>query len=152
VPSSEHVAWHALTVTEDAEELQSDPARGLTEVEATRRLAQSGPNRLAEPRGRSSLVILHAQFRHLIVLFLITAAAIAFALGENIEAVAIRIVIVLNAATGFMTEWKAEQALAALQKHSVSVAQVIRDGDERRIPAADLVPGDLVGHLRWAWP
>ena len=50
----------------------------------------------------------------------------------------------LNAAIGFLTEWKAEQALAALQKQSVPVAHVVRDGIERQVPAADLVPGDLV--------
>jgi Ca2+-transporting ATPase len=89
-------------------------------------------------------VILRAQFQNLIVLLLLAAAAIAFALGENVEAVAILIVIVLNAAIGFLTEWKAERALAALQKQSVPVAHVVRDGIERQIPAAELVPGDLV--------
>ena len=64
--------------------------------------------------------------------------------GENIEAVAILIVIVLNAVIGFLTEWKAEQALAALRKQTVPVAHVLRDGAERQIPAAELVPGDVV--------
>ena len=65
-------------------------------------------------------------------------------LGEHIEAVAILVVIVLNAAIGFLTEWKAEQALAALRKQTVPVAHVVRDGAEDEIPAAELVPGDLV--------
>ena len=50
----------------------------------------------------------------------------------------------LNAAIGFLTEWKAEQALAALRKQSVPVAHVVRDGVERQVPAAELVAGDLV--------
>ena len=54
------------------------------------------------------------------------------------------VVIVLNAGIGFFTEWKAEQALSALQKQSVRVAHVIREGAESEIPAAELVPGDLV--------
>ena len=141
---SENVAWHTLAVTAAAVRLGSDPARGLTEAEASRRLEQFGLNRLTELHGRSALAILRAQFQNLIVLLLLTAAAIAFALGENVEAVAILIVIVLNAAIGFLTEWKAEQALAALQKQSVPVAHVVRDGIERQVPAADLVPGDLV--------
>ncbi|HMB07413.1 MAG TPA: cation-translocating P-type ATPase [Isosphaeraceae bacterium] len=141
---SENVTWHTLAVTAAAVRLGSDPARGLSEAEASGRLAQSGPNRLAELRGRSALVILRAQFQNLIVLLLLAAAAIAFALGENVEAVAILIVIVLNAAIGFLTEWKAERALAVLQKQSVPVAHVVRDGIERQIPAAELVPGDRV--------
>src|SRR5262245_13122609 len=141
---AETAAWHTLAVTEAAERLRTDPARGLTEAEATGRLARSGPNRLAELRGRSALIILQAQFQNLIVLLLLAAAVIAFALGENVEAVAILIVIVLNAVIGFLTEWKAEQALAALQKQSVPVAHVVRVGRERQVPAAELVPGDLV--------
>ncbi len=75
---------------------------------------------------------------------LVAATVIAFALGENIESVAILVVIVFNAAIGFFTEWKAEQALSALQKQSVRLAHVIRDGAESEIPADDLVPGDLI--------
>ena len=93
---------------------------------------------------RSALAILFAQFQSLIVVLLVAATVIAFALGENIEAVAILIVIVLNAGIGFFTEWKAEQALSALQKQSVRVAHVIREGGESEIPAAELVPGDLI--------
>ena len=85
-----------------------------------------------------------AQFRSLIVALLVAATVIAFAMGDYIEAVAILVVIVINAAIGFFTEWKAEQALSALQKQSVRVAHVIRDGAESEIPAAELVPGDLV--------
>jgi Ca2+-transporting ATPase len=141
---SDIVAWHALTVTEVAEKLQSDPVQGLTEAEALRRRAEFGPNRLEELRGRSALAIFGAQFKNLIVVLLLAAAAIAFALGENVEGIAILIVIVLNSAIGFLTEWKAGKALAALQKQSVAVAHVVRDGIERQIPAAELVPGDLV--------
>ncbi len=64
--------------------------------------------------------------------------------ANTIEAVAILVVIVLNAGIGFLTEWKAEQALSALQKQTVRVAHVIREGAESEIPAAELVPGDLV--------
>src|SRR5262245_26996914 len=142
--SADVVRWHTITVEEAAEKLRTDLARGLNEDEAGRRRAQFGPNRLTELRGRSPLVILRAQFQNLIVLLLLVAAVIAFALGENIEAVAILIVIVLNAAIGFLTEWKAERALAALKKEFVPVAHVVRDGMERQVAAADLVPGDLV--------
>ena len=142
--SSENVVWHTLFTGEVAERLRSDSVLGLAQCEAHRRLVEFGANRLAAPNGRSALDILRSQFQNLIVLLLIAAASIAFALGENVEGSAILVVIVLNAIIGFLTEWKAEHALAALQKQSVSVAHVIRDGAELQIPAADLVPGDLV--------
>ena len=78
------------------------------------------------------------------VALLVAATAIAFAMGEMLEAVAILVVIVLNAGIGFFTEWKAARALSALQKQSVRVAHVIRDGTENEIPAVELVPGDLI--------
>lgn len=137
-------AWHTLSLDEACERLRSHASRGLTQSEATRRLERFGPNTLSPPRQRSTLSIFLVQFQSLIVVLLVVATAIAFALGESVEAVAILVVIILNAAIGFFTEWKAEQALAALQKQSVRMAQAIRDGAEREIAAAELVPGDLI--------
>jgi len=90
------------------------------------------------------LSILLAQFRSLIVALLVAATVIAVVMGDFVEAGAILVVIVLNAAIGFFTEWKAQRALSALQKQAVPVANVIRDGTENEIPAAELVPGDVV--------
>ncbi len=139
-----HQSWHVLSFEAAKDSLQSDVTRGLTQIEAARRLAQYGPNTLAQAQQRTTLSILLAQFRSLIVALLVAATVIAFVIGENIEGFAILVVIVLNAAIGFFTEWKAEQALSALQKQSVRVAHVIRDGAESEIPAAELVLGDLI--------
>ena len=110
--SSEPVtAWHTLSVDETARRLGADVARGLDDAEAARRYRQYGPNALADIKGRSALSMLVRQFRSLIVALLLAAGGVAFALGEHVEAVAILIVIVLNAVIGFLTEWKAEQAL-----------------------------------------
>lgn len=136
--------WYLRTVAEVVEKLQTDDIHGLTQAEATRRLAQYGPNALPQAQQRPVSAILLAQFRSLIVALLVAATAIAFAMGEHIEATAILVVIVLNAGIGFVTEWKAAQALSALQKQSVRLAHVIRDGAEKQISAAELVPGDLV--------
>ena len=141
---SRSASWHTLPLVEVIARLQADGAIGLTQTEAIRRLAQSGPNTLAPASKRSALFIFLAQFQSLIVALLAAATAIAFAMGENLEAAAILVVVVLNAGIGFFTEWKAEQSLSALQKQSVRVAHVIRDGVESEIPAAELVPGDLV--------
>ncbi len=133
-----------LPVAEAVERQQTDAAQGLTQAEAALRLAQFGSNTLAHAHQRSTLAIFLSQFQSLIVALLVAATAIAFAMGEIIEAVAILVVIVLNAGIGFFTEWKAAQALSALQKQSVQLAHVIRDGAENEIPASELVPGDVI--------
>ncbi len=137
-------AWHTIPLAEAFQRLQSDALHGLTQAEATRRLAQFGPNTLASAKQRSTWATFLAQFQSLIVVLLVAATIIAFALGEPFEAFTILVVIILNAGIGFFTEWKADQALAALQKQAVRVAHVIRDGAVREIPAANLVPGDLI--------
>jgi len=136
--------WHLLPISDAVSRLQADVERGLSQAEATRRLAQYGPNSLSQARARSALSIFLSQFRSLIVVLLVAATVIAFAMGDTLEAAAILIVIVLNAGIGFFTEWKAEEALSALQQQSVRVAHVIRDGAESEIPAAQLVPGDVI--------
>ena len=141
VPSE---TWHTLSSEATTEQLKSDQSNGLTRTEAKTRLAKSGPNTLTQAKQRTTLEILLSQFRSLIVLLLAAATAIAFAMGDNIEAIAILVVIVINAAIGFFTEWKAAHALSALQKQFVSVAHVVRDGKESQIPSAEWVRGDLV--------
>lgn len=136
--------WHMLSCEAVEDRLRSNLARGLTSNEAAQRLAEYGANTLSQARERSALAIFLVQFRSLIVVLLVIATVIAFALGENIEAIAILVVIVLNAGIGFFTEWQAQQALTALQKQTVRHAHVIREGLEREVPAAELVPGDLL--------
>lgn len=141
--------WHTLLAEEVAQALQTDPTSGLTNPEAARRRKQFGPNALVEAKGRSILSILVDQFKSLIVALLVGATVVAFALGENIEAVAVLVVIVLNAAVGFLTEWKAEQALTALQQQAVPTAHVLREVEEHEIPAAELVqPFAISGFTR----
>jgi len=137
-------AWHARSADETATELCTDVGRGLGGADAAERLARHGPNALAQAKQRSALTIVLHQFRSLIVGLLVAASGVALALGDVVEALAILVVIVLNAVIGFVTEWKAAGALAGLRKQSLSVARVLRDGQERQLPAEELVPGDVV--------
>jgi Ca2+-transporting ATPase len=137
-------AWHSLTATEVARQLRTDPERGLDQPEAEARLKVHGPNALRHRHGRSAWLIFLVQFHSLMVGLLVVAALLAFVTGENLEGAAILVVIVLNALFGFLTEWKAESALAALHKQIVPVAHVVRSGEERQIEAEGLVPGDIV--------
>jgi Ca2+-transporting ATPase len=119
-------------------------AAGLTSREAQRRLREVGPNRVAEqgeiPLWRLAL----AQFGSLVVLLLLAAASIAWVLGERTEAIAIFAALLLNAAIGFLSEWRARISLARLRALAVPQANVRRDGAVTRIAAAELVPGDVI--------
>jgi len=127
-----------------ADEFAVDPQVGLSDQEAVRRRKQFGPNALTVAPGRSSLSILVDQFKSLLVVLLMLATLVAFMLGEPIEAVAILVVIVLNATIGFLTEWRADRSLTALQRQTVLTAHVRRAGKDSGLPASELVPGDIV--------
>jgi len=133
---------------EDAERvlvnLGSSADRGLSTAEARLRLAKYGPNVLAEVRGRSPLRMLLAQFTDVMVLVLIGAAIIAGFLGDAGDIAAILAIVALNATLGFVQEYRAERAVAALKAMAAPSARVRRDGDELTVPSADLVPGDIV--------
>ncbi|KAF0247074.1 MAG: Ca2+-transporting [Planctomycetota bacterium] len=137
-------AWHALIAADAAKRLSVVVEKGLEPAEAARRLAEHGPNRLPEAPGRSALGMFAEQFRSLLVAILIAAAILAGAMGEVTDAVAILSIVLLNAIVGFVQESNAANALAALRKMSSPTARVKRGGKTEVIPAADLVPGDVV--------
>lgn len=120
------------------------PHAGLSAQQAKRRQAIYGANRLKEKHKRTGWSILIDQFRNLIVLLLATAAVIAFLFSKNLEGVSIILVILINAAIGFVTEFKAARSMEALKKLSRVTARVRRDGKLIAIPAVELVPGDIV--------
>jgi len=136
--------WHALPASDVESELETDAHAGLAEEEAARRLERDGPNRLPEPGRRSAWAILGAQFTSLIVLFLVAAAAIAFAFGETVEGLAILVVLAINATVGYLTESRAEQAIDALRKQASPTARVLRGGRERTLDAERVVAGDVI--------
>jgi Ca2+-transporting ATPase len=137
-------AWHALPAPEVAERLGTDAQQGLTPDEARRRFLRVGPNRVADQPETPLWRLWIDQFRSLVVLLLLLAAVVAALLGERADALAILAALVLNAAIGFGTEWHARRSLARLRALAVPEALVRRDGRLVRLPAADLVPGDLV--------
>jgi len=103
-----------------------------------------GPNIVGEHPDTPLWRLLVAQFRSLVVLLLLAAAAVAVALGERVEALAILAALLLNAAIGFATEWRARISLAKLRDLAVPQALVRRGGGVVRIPAAGVVPGDVL--------
>ncbi len=117
---------------------------GLDTAEAQRRLRAVGPNRIADQRETPLWRLALAQFRSLVVLLLLAGAAIAATLGEWAEAIAILAALLLNAAIGFLAEWRARVSLARLRALAVPNATVRRDGQLARVAAEELVPGDVV--------
>ncbi|MFY9823320.1 MAG: cation-transporting P-type ATPase [Thermoanaerobaculia bacterium] len=121
-----------------------DPASGLAEAEATRRLAIAGPNQLHEIRRASAWRIFLRQLQGLTTLLLAVAAVAAFAFAEWVEGVAIVAVLALNSIIGFVTELRAVRSIEALRRLGVARTRVRRGGRVLEVPAEELVAGDVV--------
>ncbi len=135
---------HFKSVDHISSELETHLERGLTQAQAKERLEKYGPNELQEKPRPGFLSLLLAQFNNFLVIILIVAAVVSILLGEYVDAIAILIIVALNAVVGVVQESKAEAALAALKKMSAPNAQVIRDGHQITIPSRELVLGDVV--------
>ncbi|NMC84115.1 MAG: cation-translocating P-type ATPase [Anaerolineaceae bacterium] len=147
LPSSEEqpkVTWHALSTEDVLEKLETKLENGLTDEVAKKRLEKIGPNQLAEKPRPSFLSLVLSQLKSFVVILLIVASIISAILGEWVDAAAIMTIVVLNAIMGVVQESRAEEALAALKKMAAPDAQVLRNGKRVVIPAAQLVPGDIV--------
>ena len=141
--------YHHKTAQEVLQELSSDQTRGLGREEAEKRREQYGENRLQEKKKKSTFQRFLDQFKDVMILILLLAAAVSFFVActegeEFFEPLLILLIVVLNAVMGVMQENKAEKALEALKGLSAPHARVIRDGREQLIDAAQLVPGDII--------
>ncbi len=134
--------WHALDAAAAGDALESGP-RGLPSADADARLHRYGPNRLPRARRTSAWRLLARQFTSVVVALLAAAAVISLALGDRPDALAIGAVLLLNAAIGFATEFRARQSMEALLAFDVPEAPVLRDGQLRVVPADGIVPGDV---------
>jgi Ca2+-transporting ATPase len=131
--------------------LESREGTGLSGEEVRARLERYGPNRLREKKRKTTFARFFEQFKDVMILILLVAAAISFGIAcyegnprEFFEPALILLIVVLNAVMGVMQESKAERALEALKNLSAPHARVIRDGVEQIIEAMELVPGDLI--------
>lgn len=117
---------------------------GLTEEEAGRRLSKYGRNELKKIKKATPLKIFARQFLDFMLLLLIVAAIVSFLIGEHLDGFVIAGFVVFNAILGFTQEYRAERALEALKSMIAPQARVIRDGSEKMVDAAELVPGDVI--------
>ena len=145
------MSLHSKSQAEVLEQLSVDPALGLSTAEATARREKYGENKLREKKKKSTFQRFLDQFKDVMILILIAAAVVSFAVvcveknwGELFEPALILVIVILNAVMGVYQEGKAEKALDALKNMSAPHARVIRDGKEMVIDAAQLVPGDII--------
>ena len=124
--------------------LGTNTATGLGADEAATRLVRFGPNELLERGRKSTWRLLAEQFTNTMIIVLIIAALVTAAIGDLKDTVVILAIVLLNGVIGFIQEYRADQAMAALKQMTSPTARVVRNGQVIVIPASELVPGDLV--------
>jgi len=142
---------YSKNATELLRELNTDGHSGLSSAEVLVRKGKYGANKLREKKKKTTMQRFLDQFKDAMILILIAAAIISFVVvcveqnwGELFEPALIVLIVILNAVMGVYQEGKAEKALDALKNISAPHARVIRDGEEKIIDAAELVPGDII--------
>ncbi len=134
---------HVLSIPE-TQKLFNTGNDGLQQSVADERLMENGKNELVQKKNKSIWLIFFIQFKDVMILILLAAALISVLIGDIKDAVVILIIVLLNAIIGFVQEYRAEKAMAALKKMSALYSLVRRNGSIIEIPASDLVVGDVV--------
>ncbi|HLF87780.1 MAG TPA: cation-translocating P-type ATPase, partial [Anaerolineales bacterium] len=136
--------FHAIGILETLEYLETSDTNGLTSEKVRQIQAQVGLNQLDEAPPTSIWQLLWEQINSFVIWLLLVAVIISAVLGDWAEAIAILLIVVLNAVLGVVQERRAEQALAALRQMASPDSVVIRDGHRQTVPAREVVPGDIV--------
>ena len=137
-------AWHVLPWLDVAKVLDVHPVKGLSVKEVHRRLLEVGENVLAVKKGVHPVFLFLGQFKDFMVLVLLAATVVSGLLGEIADAITILAILIINAILGFVQEYRAERSMESLRSLTAPEARVLREGIEQRIPATDVVPGDIV--------
>ena len=136
--------FYAQTTEKVLESLNSSADKGLSSREAKERLEKYGYNELQKEKGVTILSLLLNQFKNALIVLLIFAAILSIFLGEFLDSMAMFGIIALTVILGFIQEYRAEKAIEALEKISAPTAKVLRDGKTVKIPAREVVPGDIL--------
>lgn len=137
-------AWHTLSVDEAIATLDANTENGLSSTQVGLLLDEHGRNVLRSGKKTSALGLFFAQFKNVLIVILLLGAGLSLWLGHDIEAASIGIIVLFSAGLGFFQEYRAERAMELLQKMSAPTATVLRDGEEKDVPAEELVPGDVI--------
>ncbi|MFC8504208.1 cation-translocating P-type ATPase [Pedococcus sp. NPDC057267] len=142
-PAGVNTAWHALTPAQSLARLGAGED-GLSDLEVRERAGRFGPNLARVPKRESWLEEFGESFTEPLQLLLVAVAVLSFLFGEVIDGLAIVAVIMLAAAVETSTEMRAQRSVEALHEMTAPTARVLRDGAGRTIPAAEVVPGDVL--------
>lgn len=135
--------YHVKSIPDTASELKTSPS-GLEKKVAEQRIEEFGKNLLEAKKKKTVWLMLWSQLTDFMILILIGAAIISGVIGEVTDTIVILSIVMINALVGLIQEWRAEKAMEALESMAASNARVLRDNQSLEIPAADLVPGDVV--------
>lgn len=135
---------HALDIDDLIRQLEGDVDSGLSNSEATSRNTTYGPNELDDGPGVQPIKILIRQVANAMMLVLIMAMVVSFAIESWIEGGVVTAIIVLNIVVGFMQEYQAEKTMDSLRSLSSPTANVIREGSSINIPSTTITIGDIV--------
>ena len=135
--------WYTLEPGDVLENLRSSK-KGLSKKEAIKRLRVQGPNELAETEKPGPVKIFLRQFRSFLVIILVVAALLSLAINQVVDTAVILIIVILNAAFGFVQEFRAERAIEALKKMTSPETLVLREGKRMKVQSRELVQGDIV--------
>jgi Ca2+-transporting ATPase len=134
---------HSLSKDEVLSKLASKES-GLTQQEAKERLTKFGRNELKKEKQQSPIILFFRQFTDILIIILLIATGLSLAIGEDIDALIIFAIVIASALLGFVEEFRSEKAVEALKKMAAPTAIVVRDSKEIKIPAIELVPGDVI--------
>jgi Ca2+-transporting ATPase len=135
---------HAFSIEEILLAFQTDSKAGLSQTEAKKRTVEFGPNIYQSRKQKSIWLMMLLQFKSPIVYLLFFAVAVTLYFQNIIEAIAILVVILINALIGFLMEFHARSSMNALKKMDVILSKVIRDGKVQEISSEMIVPGDII--------
>ena len=136
--------WHMELPQDMALRLKTDLSKGLSQTEVKRRQNEFGLNIIAKQKQSSVLKIFLQQLNSLVVWVLLGAIAVSFYLHEEIDAIVIFSIVILNIIIGFILEYRADQAVIALQKLTNPSSTVLRDNQVQIVPSSQIVPGDIL--------
>jgi Ca2+-transporting ATPase len=137
--------WYRMTPEQVAQQLQVDPAKGLSNAEVQQRQQKYGPNQMAAKKKETGFQAFMRQYRDFMQIILVTAAIISLVVtGEWGTTLVLIGLTIFNAVLGLNQESKAEASLAALEKMLKNIARVRREGQAVEVDAEQLVPGDIV--------
>ena len=135
---------HTKTIEEISQASSTNIDQGLELHEVKNRIEKYGANILESTEKVSPLKILFHNVNNIIVYLLIAASFVAFLMGDSVEAIAVIVAILIAILSGFLSEYKAQKSVESLQKMTIAIAKVKREGKIQEIPSSEIVVGDVL--------